>query len=389
MPCQSPESLTMPLMTPPPPITDTERKARLDRLRMRLEEEGHAGLLLAASTSLRYFTGLDWHASERLLGALVTPQGLHYIVPGFEESRVGTLPHLPGEIAIWQEEEDPARLVRDLLGAHGTLALDDALPLAVYHPLAAAFGPERLVDGGALIRDIRIRKSSSEIAIIQYAMNITLEVHRRAHAQMAPGVRASDIVRFIDGEHRALAGRGSTFCIVSFGAATALPHGADGDQIFAEGDAILVDTGTRVDGYHSDLTRTYMLGAATPEFADAWRIEREAQQAVFDAACLGAPCHSLDDAARACLIRHGLGPDYRLPGLPHRAGHGLGLDIHEHPYIVRGNTLPLSPGMVFSNEPMVVYPGRFGVRLEDHIHMTDEGPQWFTPPAESPTQPVA
>ncbi|KQR69305.1 M24 family metallopeptidase [Rhizobium sp. Leaf341] len=373
----------------PPFISDAERQQRLETLRAGLDAQGLAGLLLGSSKSLQYFTGLHWHASERLLGALVTPTSLHYIVPGFEQSRVETLPHLPGEIAVWQEEESPADLIRRILGTTGSLALDDALPLAIYHPLATAFGAERLADGGPLIRDIRIVKSPAEIAIIQHAMDITLDVHKRAHAQMAPGVRASDIVRFIDREHRALAGSGSTFCIVSFGAATSLPHGADGDQVLAEGDAILVDTGTQIDGYHSDLTRSYMLGEPTPDFARAWSIEREAQQAVFDAARIGAPCHSLDDAARAVLRRHGLGPDYALPGLPHRAGHGLGLEIHEHPYIVRGNTLALRAGMVFSNEPMVVFPDRFGVRLEDHIYMTEAGPRWFTEPAPSPTQPVA
>lgn len=380
----SPSDLGLPTF-----ISDAERRERLDRLRAGLDAQGLAGLLLGSSKSLQYFTGLHWHASERLLGALVTPTALHYIVPGFEQSRVETLPHVPGEIAVWQEEESPADLVRRMIGAQGTLALDDALPLAIYHPLATAFGAERLVDGGPVIRDIRIVKSAAEIAIIQHAMNITLEVHKRAHAQMEPGVRASDIVRFIDREHRALAGSGSTFCIVSFGTATSLPHGADGDQVLSEGDVILVDTGTQIDGYHSDLTRTYMLGEATPEFARAWGIEREAQQAVFDAARIGAPCHSLDDAARAVLVRHGLGPDYTLPGLPHRAGHGLGLEIHEHPYIVRGNTLALRAGMVFSNEPMVVFPDRFGIRLEDHIYMTETGPKWFTEPAPGPTQPVA
>jgi Xaa-Pro dipeptidase len=132
-----------------------------------------------------------------------------------------------------------------------------------------------------------------------------------------------------------------------------------------------------------------MLDEPTAEFSRIWAIEREAQQAVFDAARLGAPCESLDAAARAVLVRYGLGPDYALPGLPHRAGHGLGLEIHEEPYIVRGNRTPLEAGMCFSNEPMIVVPGRFGIRLEDHIHMTESGPQWFTPPAKGPTEPFA
>jgi Xaa-Pro dipeptidase len=221
-------------------------------------------------------------------------------------------------------------------------------------------------------------------------MNLTLEVHRRAHAFIKPGVLASDVVRHIDEQHRALGAiSGSSFCIVSFGAATSLPHGADGEQTYTPGDVVLVDTGCRLDGYHSDLTRTYVLEEPTREFAAAWAIEREAEQAVFEAARLGATCGSLDDAARKVLARHGLGPGYVLPGLPHRAGHGLGLEIHEEPYIVRGNATVLEPGMCFSNEPMIVFPGRFGIRLEDHIHMTETGPQWFTQPSKGPAEPFA
>ncbi len=371
-------------------ISDEERQARLTRLRSAIEEAGLGGMLLGPTESLRYFTGLVWHASERLLGALVTPKGLYYIVPGFEQSRVESLPHLPGEICVWQEEESSAALVASLLGAGETLAVDDAVALFVYHALARTLGAGRLVDGGPMIRSQRLRKSPAEIAIIQYAMNLTLDVHKRAHSILKPGIRASEVVRFIDDEHRARGAEGgSTFCIVSFGQATSLPHGADGDQVLKSGDVVLVDTGCRIDGYHSDLTRTYMLDEPTEEFTRIWTMEREAQQAVFDAAKIGAPCESLDDAARAVLTRHGLGPDYRLPGLPHRAGHGLGLEIHEEPFIVRGNPTLLAEGMCFSNEPMIVVPDRFGVRLEDHIHMTASGPEWFTLPARGPAEPFA
>lgn len=378
----------MSLTARPASISDTERLGRLQRLREKMEAGHIAALLLGSTASLRYFTGLVWHQSERLLGALVTPTALTYIVPGFERSRVETLPHLAGDIAVWEEEESPAALIGSLIGPKGRVALDDTLPLFTYHALAAELGADRLADGTRLIRDLRLCKSPAEIALIQYAMSLTLEVHKRAHAIMRPGIRASEVVRHIDEQHRALgAAEGSTFCIVSFGSATSLPHGAEGDQILQDGQAILVDTGTSIDGYHSDLTRTYMLDDPDADFARVWRIEREAQQAVFDSAQLGAPCHSLDDAARAVLERHGLGPDYRLPGLPHRAGHGLGLEMHEEPYIVRGNTMRIQPGMCFSNEPMIVVPDRFGIRLEDHIFITDAGPQWFTRPAKGPTEP--
>lgn len=375
---------------PVPRIADEERRQRIARLQASIEARGLGGILLGATESLRYFTGLVWHPSERLLGALVTATRVYYIVPGFERSRVETLPRLPGEIVIWQEEESSAALIGSLLPPGVKLALDDALPLFVYHQLAAIFGADRLVDGGRMIRDLRMRKSKAEIDLIAYAMGLTLEVHRRAHAFIKPGVRASEVVRYIDEQHRALgAESGSSFCIVSFGLATSLPHGADGDQVYTPRDVVLVDTGCRIDGYHSDLTRTYVLEEPTREFADAWAIEREAEQAVFDAAHLGATCGSLDDAARRVLSRHGLGPDYVLPGLPHRAGHGLGLEIHEEPYLVRGNATVLEPGMCFSNEPMIVFPGRFGIRLEDHIHMTETGPKWFTEPAKGPTEPFA
>ncbi|EJC83011.1 LOW QUALITY PROTEIN: Xaa-Pro aminopeptidase [Rhizobium leguminosarum bv. trifolii WSM2297] len=375
---------------PVPRITEDERQIRLTRLREAIETEGLAGLLLGPTESLRYFTGLVWPPSERFLGALITPTAVPYIVPGFERSRVETLPHLPGEILVWQEEESSAALISRLVGERGRLALDDGLPLFFYHALAAAMGAERLADGGRLIRGLRRIKSAAEIALIQYAMSLTLDVHRQVHALLKPGIRSSEVVDFIDLRHRqAGADAGSTFCIVSFGAATSLPHGADGDQVLGAGDVILVDTGCRIDGYHSDLTRTYMLDGGNSAFESAWRIEREAQQAVFDAARIGAACSSLDDAARKVLAKHSLGPDYRLPGLPHRAGHGLGLEIHEEPYVVRGNDTPLAAGMCFSNEPMIVFPEKFGIRLEDHIYMTAEGPRWFAEPATGPTEPFS
>jgi Xaa-Pro dipeptidase len=372
---------------PVPAITAEERQIRLSRLRKSMADNGIAATLLGPTESLRYFTGLVWHLSERLLGAVVTDEALTYIVPGFERRRVETLPHLPGDILVWEEEERPAALVSRLAGASGKLALDDALPLAFYHALAGEIGAARLVDGGPMIRALRLLKSPAEIALIRYAMGITMDIHRQVRDTITPGTAASDVVRFIDQQHRAAgAAGGSSFCIVSFGEATSLPHGADGEQILQAGDVILVDTGCRIDGYHSDLTRTYMLDTGNRDFERAWEIEREGQQVVFDAAKLGAACESLDDAARAAFARHGLGPDYRLPGLPHRAGHGLGLEIHEGPYIVRGNKTPLAPGMCFSNEPMIVFPNTFGVRLEDHVYMAEDGAHWFTTPSAGPAE---
>jgi hypothetical protein len=152
---------------------------------------------------------------------------------------------------------------------------------------------------------------------------------------------------------------------------------------------VLIDTGCFVQGYTSDITRTYVYGTPGAEHRRIWNLEREAQQAAFDAVKPGVPCEAIDAAARRVLERAGLGPDYRLPGLPHRTGHGIGLSIHEGPFLVRGDTTPLAPGMCFSNEPMIVLPDRFGIRLEDHFHVTETGAQWFTEPSHAIDDPSA
>ncbi|MEG0819880.1 MAG: Xaa-Pro peptidase family protein, partial [Brevundimonas sp.] len=207
---------------------------------------------------------------------------------------------------------------------------------------------------------------------------------RRTRHWLKAGVLTSEVKRFIDAEHRKLGGEGgSWFCLVSFGDDTCLPHGGEGDRALQVNDVVLIDTGTLVDGYHSDITRTYVFGEPTPEFRKVWDHEKQAQALAFEAAQLGATCESVDAAARDYLTGLGYGPDYRLPGLPHRTGHGVGLDIHEAPNLVRGDRTILQAGMSFSNEPMLVIPGQFGVRLEDHFYMGEAGPVWFTEPSHS------
>lgn len=373
----------------PQPITKTERIERVGRLRALMAKAGADATLLAASSSLRYFTGIVWHPSERFTGALIFKDQIEYVCPAFEREKVHGLISLPGAILTWEEEEDPFALIARRMGASGRLALDEHLPLFMYRRLAARIDAARLLDAGPLTTALRARKSSAEIALMQRAKAITLEVQRRARGFLHEGVFASEVARFIDGEHRALGGSGSTFCIVSFGDDTALPHGGEKDRRLKKDDPVLIDTGTTIDGYNSDITRTYVFGAPIREFAAVWDAEKAAQSAAFDAAQLGAPCAAVDAAARASLARAGYGPDYALPGLPHRTGHGIGLDVHEAPNLVRGDETPLAAGMCFSNEPMIVVPGRFGVRHEDHFYMAENGPRWFTEPAASLDDPFA
>ncbi len=382
------------LPPPPPAIAQSERLARLAALRRAMDEAGIAAVLLGATASLRYFTGVSWHPSERFCGALVHGDRLEYVAPRFERDKIEQIIGAPGEILTWEEDANPYRLIAERVGGRGALALDDQIALFMYRRLRAEMDDARIDDAGAMINRLRRRKTASEIALMQHAKTITLDVQRRAYAQLREGQRASEVARFIDDQHRALGGAGNTFCIVSFAEDTALPHGGEGDRALKRGDIVLIDTGTQIDGYNSDITRTYIFaGAANEPFVKevraVWDAEKEAQAAAFEAAQLGRLCESADNAARAVLARHNYGPDYRLPGLPHRTGHGIGLDVHEAPNLCRGDVTPLEAGMCFSNEPMIVVPGRFGVRHEDHFYMTDNGPRWFTEPAHSLDEPFA
>lgn len=372
----------------PPSIGAAERLQRLAALRRHMEAAGAKAVVLGSTTSLRYFTGLVWHASERFCGAIVHADRLEYVAPRFELEKVSSIIGAPGDVLTWEEDENPYRLIADRLPA-GRVALDDQIALFMYLRLRSEMGDQRLVDGGPMINALRREKSATELALMQHAKDITLEVHRRAWKQLRAGQRASQVQRFIDEQHRALGGSGNTFCIVSFADDTSLPHGGETDRALADGDVVLIDTGTQIDGYNSDITRTYVFGEPTADVRAVWNAEKEAQAAAFEAAKLGAPCEAPDYAARAVLQKHGFGPDYRLPGLPHRTGHGIGLDVHEAPNLCRGDVTPLAAGMCFSNEPMVVVPGKFGVRHEDHFYMTEKGPRWFTEPAASLDDPFA
>lgn len=370
-----------------PPITVAERQGRIAALAARLKAKGLAALLIGPTASLRYYTGLDWHPSERLTGALIHADGrVQYICPRFELDKVAglTASAVPGDILTWEEEESPYALAAANLPEGGVLAIDDQAAAFIWLGLSRVMGADRVTDGGPLIVAQRSIKSAAEIALLTRAKAITLEVQRRPRHWLKAGVLTSEVKAFIDAEHRALGGEGgSWFCLVSFGDDTCLPHGGEGDRALAADDVVLIDTGTLVDGYHSDITRTYVFGRPSDDFRGVWAHEKEAQARAFAAAAVGAPCASVDAAAREYLTGLGYGPDYRLPGLPHRTGHGIGLDIHEAPNLVRGDATPLAPGMCFSNEPMLVIPGRYGVRLEDHFYMTEEGPVWFTEPSHS------
>lgn len=383
-------------LTPPadpaPNIGADERAARIEKARRLTRDMGADALLIGAGDSLRYFAGVPWGATERLVALLLPVTGQPIVIaPAFELGSLEADLAIAADIRLWEEDESPSALVaaalREIGGA--TLAIDPVLPFLFAERIRAAAPSLTLRDASPVVDSCRMVKSAAEIALLQQAKSMTLAVHAAAARILAPGIRASEVRRFIDQAHRAMGADGSYFCAVQFGRSTAFPHGLPVDDVLAEDDLVLIDTGARVHGYHSDITRTYAYGRIDDEHRRIWDIEHEAQAAAFAVAEPGRPCEDADAAARAVLERHGLGPDYRLPGLPHRTGHGIGLSIHEPCNLVPGDRTPMAPGMCFSNEPMIVVPGRFGIRLEDHFHVTETGARWFTQPSVAIDLPFA
>ena len=374
------------------PIEDSERLRRLEKAQRLMREQGVAALYLDVSTNLFYFTGIRLRPSERLHGAIIPADGdIIYLSPAFEEPKTRELMHFGLDVRCWEEHEDPTALVIDtlrILGHNaGTLAIDPTTPFFTVDGLRRAGNAFALVNGASITGACRMLKTPAEIALIQRAMNITLEVHKAAARIMHEGITTTEVLAFLQQAHVRLGATLTGSGIVLFGEPTAYPHGVPYPQTLRTGDMVLIDVGAEIEGYRSDITRSYVFGEAHARQRQIWELEKSAQLAAFAAAKLGAPCESVDAAARGVIEDAGFGPGYATPGLPHRTGHGIGLDVHEETYIVKGNRTPLAPGMCFSNEPMICIYGEFGVRLEDHIYMTQSGPNWFTQPCHSVDDP--
>lgn len=368
----------------PKPIEKKEFQDRLEKACKTLKDKDWDMLYINAGTNLYYFTNTQWNPSERMVGALLFADGtLKYVVPEFEIGTFQDFMGIDGEIISWKEHESPVDILAAAVPEDTKLAIDDATSFA----LVSRFQEHRkfqVHSAEILIRDIRMLKSEAEIAHIQYPMELTLQVHQAAAKILRPGITTSEVEKFIHRAHQKLGiASGSYFCIVLFGKDSSFPHGVRSPKPLELNDMVLVDTGCTYKGYLSDITRTYIYGDPTDKERDIWSHEKAAQRAAFKAARLGKPCGYIDDQVRVQLEKDDLGPGYDLPGLPHRTGHGIGLEIHEHPFILKDNDIEIQQGMTFSLEPMIVVPDEFGVRLEDHIYMTQHGPKWFTEPAYS------
>ncbi len=373
------------------PITADERAARIEKARRLMVDNKISAIYLEGGSSMFYYTGVRWGNSERPFVCVIPAKGeLGWVCPGFEEERARELVTGNAEVRVWQEDESPYRQIANILkdrGATGRVGVEERLRFFIYSGVKKEAAGVDFVDAEPITAGCRMIKSPAELALMQQASDITIEAFRAAFATFRAGMTQDELRANISAAHRALGATGSAS--VSFGKFTAFPHGSIEPQKLVEGDVIQVDGGCAIDGYQSDITRTTVFGKATARQTEIWELEKRAQAAAFAVVKPGVPCEAVDAAARKVITDAGFGPDYKVPGLPHRTGHGIGLDGHEWTNFVRGNKTLLAPGMCFSNEPMVAIYGEFGIRLEDCLYVTETGAQYFSQPSPSIDKPFA
>ena len=373
----------------PPPISADERRGRVDQARRLMTETGTDAVLLTGGTSLVYFTGIRWRLSERLFAVVLPRSGNAFVVtPAFEEDRAreqleGGPLEGAADVLTWEEHEDPYALVADGLRARGVatgkLGIEETVRQVFSDGVAGAAPVLSLVSATPVTAGCRTRKDAHELELMRIASAVTLRAFEAVYESIAEGMTNEEIRGLIATAHEKLGYRGGALALVD--AASALPHGTTKPQTVREGSIILIDGGCGVEGYRSDISRTFAFGTPTDKMKRAFEIELRAQTAALETARPGVECQAVDTAARRVIDEAGYGPDYAY--FTHRVGHGIGMDGHEWPYLVRGNTLPLAPGMTFSDEPGIYIPGEFGVRLEDEMVITDDGARLLTPQSPS------
>jgi len=372
----------------PAAISVAERRARLEKARTLMRANNIDALMLTGGTSMEYFTGIKWGISERLLSAIIPAKGSAFLItPKFEEERAMEQARLgplgkDAEVFAWEEHENPYALVAQGLKARGlstaTIGAEETVRFQFVDG-AAHLANVKVVSGTPVTAGCRTIKDAHELALMRFASQVTLKAYEAAWKSLREGMTQDEFGRLVALAHTRLGYAGSAG--VQVGKFSALPHGSATPQVVREGSILLIDGGCKVEGYSSDISRTFVLGTPTQRMKDVFEIEHQAQTAALRAARPGVSCEAVDAAARKVIVDAGFGPDYTY--FSHRVGHGMGMDGHEWPYLVKGNTLPLKPGMVFSDEPGIYIPGEFGIRLEDDMVITESGAELFTPQSPS------
>ena len=377
----------------PPPIGRDERLRRLSDARLLMQRHGIGAILVEPGASLDYFTGVQWGRSERLTAAIIPAEGEPIIVtPFFEKPSIEESLTIPAEVRVWQEHEEPLKLVADFLrerkAASVPIGFEETNRYFILDRLQRQLPGARVVSADPVVRTLRMIKSPAELSLMQSAADVTIAAYRAIYPQIREGMTPAVIGQLFKD---AIIGFGGTnpWTLILLGEASAYPHGSGKPQEVRRGEIVLMDCGCNVHGYQSDISRSFVFGAEpTAEQRKVWNQMRKGQDIAFAAARIGVPAGTVDDAVRRAYESWGYGPGYKLPGLSHRTGHGIGMEGHEPINLVHGEMTPLAPGMCFSNEPGIYLPGKFGIRLEDCFHMSAGGPKYFSQPPASIDQPV-
>jgi Xaa-Pro dipeptidase len=381
------------------PITNDERRARIENARRVMSAEKIGALILTPGASLLYFTNIRWSGGERLFACVVPAKGEPFFVcPAFEEDRareqIARGPFAGhADVRPWQEDESPYALVaaglRDRGLSTARIGIEETSKFVWTTGIAHASPHAHFVLGTPVTAGCRMIKSAHELELMQIANTATWRVYKAVYEALQPGMTQNDASELIALAYRRVGFRGDAS--IQTGAYTALPHGSIEPQIIREGTIVMVDDGCTVEEYQSDITRTFVLGKASDKAKRVFEIVQRAQSAALAAARPGAPLASIDAAARKVIADAGFGPGFKY--FSHRVGHGIGMEGHEWPYLVRNNMfgwtrdLRARPGMTFSDEPGVYIRGEFGVRLEDDMIITGDGARLFTPQSESIEKP--
>ncbi|MFN0108126.1 MAG: M24 family metallopeptidase [Blastocatellia bacterium] len=372
------------------PISEDERRARIEKAQRLMREHRIDSIFLEGGSSLFYYTGVRWGNSERMFAAVIPAKGEPtWITPKFEEARARELIRFGKDIRAWEEDESPYKVVAGIFKDRGIvtgrIGMEERVRFFLFDGIRQEAKHLEYVSADPVTAGCRMFKSPAEIALMQRANDITIQAFKAAAATLKTGMTQYEFGAQVRNAFSALGSSGSA--LIGFGEYTAFPHGSIQPQKLKEGDVVLMDGGCAVEGYQADITRTFVFGKPTQRQRDIWNLELKAQNAAFAAAKVGATCESVDAAARKVITDAGFGPDYKVPGLPHRTGHGIGLDGHEWTNFVRGNKTKLQPGMCFSDEPMIAIYGEFGIRLEDCLYITENGPKFFSKQSSSIEQP--
>lgn len=374
------------------PISVKERKARIAKAQKLMNQHGIDAILLEPGSAMLYFSGISWWRSERLTTVIIPREGeIGIVTPFFEEPSVRESMTFGDDVRAWHEHENPFKLVAGLLkdrgAGSGRIGLEGTVRQFVAQGLAEAAPGLEFVSAEPVTRGCRMYKSGHEIALMKKANEVTLAAYRHVYKMLEPGMEPADVKSLMQSAQAQLGGTG-IWNMALFGVASAYPHGTEQPQKIEEGQIILMDCGCSVQGYQSDISRTFVYGEPSARQREVWDTVRRGQQLAFEAAKIGASAGSVDDAVRTYYESLGWGPGYQLPGLSHRTGHGIGMDGHESVNFVKGEKTPLAAGMCFSNEPGLYDFDAFGVRLEDCLYLTDTGPEWFTIPPDSLDDPI-